>query len=143
MDEIIESRVRVANFISTLNYASIWILEYFHDQGLRRGDIIAIITDSATAMLNYSDLDSNEPLFELLDYSINLLGPLTDNLEPFVRFQTNYATLYGYEPYFVSCWMYDGMYHFAHGLSATIASGQEYEIPSILNLYLKSVKFTG
>ena len=39
--------------------------------------------------------------------------------------------------------MYDGMYHFAKGLQDTILAGQDFEIPSVLNNYLKAVKFTG
>ena len=39
--------------------------------------------------------------------------------------------------------MYDAMYHFVLGLHETIQKGQDYEIPKILNLYLKQNKFTG
>ena len=59
------------------------MLEFFYDQGLRTGDLILVTGDFPFVQLQISDLDSNEPLITLLDYSLNILSPLSDNLEPF------------------------------------------------------------
>ena len=90
-----------------------------------------------------SELDSNEPLFQLLDYSLFLVQPLSDDPEPFITYTQNYNKQYGYFPIYFSCWMYDGMWHLGRGLEFAISLGKDYEIPEILNFYLKQVKFTG
>ena len=40
LDEIIERRIRIVNFLASFNNPNTWILEYFYDQGLRKGDVI-------------------------------------------------------------------------------------------------------
>ena len=60
-----------------------WIFEYLYDEGLRRGDIISILTDLPSSQLEISDLDSNEPLFHFFDYSLYVLSPVTDDFEKF------------------------------------------------------------
>ena len=63
-----------------------WTLEYFYQAGLRRGDIICILVDYAYTQLEISDLDNNEPLIQLYDYSLNLVTPLSDNADKFIDF---------------------------------------------------------
>ena len=87
---------------------------------MRRGDLILSTPELPRVQLYISDLDSNEPLFELFDYSLNIVTALTDTNEPFNQFQENYKSFYGELPSFFDWVSYDGMYHFAHGLSDTI-----------------------
>ena len=63
-----------------------WMLEYFYQKGLRRGDIICILIDYASNQLQISDLDNNEPLIQLYDYSLNILTTLSDNTDKFEDF---------------------------------------------------------
>ena len=49
-----------------------------------------IIPGFASTQIYISDLGSNEPLFQLLDYSLNIINPLTDNSEPFEAFEENF-----------------------------------------------------
>ena len=43
LDEIIESRVRLINFLTENIYHYRYILEYLYNEGLRQGDIILTI----------------------------------------------------------------------------------------------------
>ena len=44
---------------------------------------------------------------------------------------------------YFSCVFYDALFHYAYGLKSTILSGNDYEIPYKLNLFMKQEKFTG
>ena len=78
LDEIVESRARILNFLHVVNPSINTVLEYLYDVGLRRDDMICILVGFASEQLEISDLVSDEPLFQLLDYSLNILMPWSD-----------------------------------------------------------------
>ena len=68
LDEFIESRIRYLMLTAVWNIQVNWALEYFFENGLRTGDIIVNIADTPWVQIQISDLESNEPLHQLLDY---------------------------------------------------------------------------
>ena len=63
LDLIVESRVRIINFVMFTNTQTNWILEYLYETGLRQGDIVCTMFSGPPFLMSVSDLDSNEPLF--------------------------------------------------------------------------------
>ena len=45
LDDLIESRLRIINFLTVMNPETLYILEYLYDEGLRRGDIVIVYID--------------------------------------------------------------------------------------------------
>lgn len=85
------------------------------------------------------------PLYELYDYSLYIIRPLADTEYPLYAYMYAFSQYdeQGRTPSSIACWNYDSMYHFAYGLQYAISRGEDYEIPSTLNTFLKGTKFTG
>ena len=45
LDDLIESRLRIINFLTVMNPETLYILEYLYDEGLRRGNIVIVYID--------------------------------------------------------------------------------------------------
>ena len=62
MNEILESHIRIISLQGAHHGLQLgWILEYFYNVGLRKGDIIFNIQADFTFFLTESDLDTNDP----------------------------------------------------------------------------------
>ena len=84
LDDLIESRLRIINFLTVLNPETQYILEYLYNEGLRRGDIVIIYIDFPSFALLNSYIDDDEPIFHLFDYSLNVITPFRETNEPFL-----------------------------------------------------------